>query len=93
MLLLLNLYNIGCRFIETSPGNKKIEGLYSITRAVGLHGDPNVKKFISPSPSIKSIKIESNFLCLIIATKGLWSALSYDKVAYLVQQVKKKSYN
>jgi hypothetical protein len=66
----------------------KIEGLYSITRGLGFHGDPNVKKYINCSPSIKSYKVESNEICIIIASKGLWKALSYDKVAQLVLQVK-----
>lgn len=77
----------GCHCIETSPGIKKIEGLYPITRGIGFHGDKHVKKFITPSPTVKSFKIEPNYVCLIIATKGLWSVLNYEKVAYLVQQV------
>ena len=71
-------------------GKLKIEGLYSITRALGFHGDPNVKRYILASPSLKSYKVEANEICLIIATKGLWKALSYDKVAQLVLQVCRK---
>jgi hypothetical protein len=92
VILLITIYHfkltsIGCRCIETSPGTKKIEGLYSITRGIGFHGDKHVKKFINPTPTVKSFRIESNYICIIVATKGLWSVLSYEKVAYLVQQV------
>lgn len=61
--------------------------MYSITRAFGFHGDKNVKRFIIPTPTVRSYKIESNHVCLIVATKGLWNALGYEKVADLVLQV------
>ena len=67
--------------METSPGNLKIKGLYSFTRAIGFNGDKTIKPFLSPVPSIKSLKVESSHACLIIGTKGLWNVLSYEKVA------------
>lgn len=68
-------------------GERKICGLYSITRGLGFHGDKQVKKFISAKPSVSTYKLESHYSALIIATKGLWSVLSYEQVAELVIQV------
>lgn len=73
--------------IVDQSGVKRLEGLYSITRGFGFHGDKNVKKFISATPSIKSYKIESNYACLIVATKGLWNTLNYKTVSDLVIEV------
>lgn len=58
--------------------------MYSITRGLGFHGDKEVKKYISPKPSVNTFKIERKYVALVIATKGLWSALNYDQVAELV---------
>jgi serine/threonine protein phosphatase PrpC len=77
----------GCKLLETSTGERKINGLYSITRGLGFHGDKSTKKFISSSPFTRSFKLESNHICLIIATKGLWSALNYEQVSEIVLQV------
>ena len=82
----LKVENNGGRVVETS-GIKKIEGIYNVTRGVGFHGDKNVKKFMNPSPSVKSYKLEPNFICMVIATKGLWKVLSYEKVAEIILQV------
>jgi serine/threonine protein phosphatase PrpC len=61
--------------------------MYTITRGLGFHGDKSIKQFILPTPTFKSYKVEPGDVCVIIATKGLWKALSYDKVAQLVLQV------
>ena len=73
--------------VRLSSGKLTVEGLYSITRGLGFHGDKSVKSFILPSPSFKSYKVEPTDMCLVIGTKGLWKALGYEKVAQLVLQV------
>lgn len=73
--------------IEVSSNQKLIAGLYSVTRGLGFHGDRQVKKYLSPRPTMNSFKIEPEYAVIIVATKGLWSALSYDQVTDLVLQV------
>lgn len=77
----------GGKIFETANGVRKLQGLYSITRALGFYGDKNVKGFIKPIPTVESFKIEPNFLCIIIATKGLWNTLNHEKVTDLVLEV------
>lgn len=77
----------GCNLINTLNGKKKIAGLFDITRCLGLYGHKEVKSYVSAVPSVKSYKIESNFICLIIASKGLWDVLNYSQVSELVLQV------
>ncbi len=69
---------------------KKLEGIYSVTRGLGFHGDKNIKKFISFQPSVRSYKIEENFVALIIATKGLWNFLSYKNAADIIFEVRQR---
>jgi serine/threonine protein phosphatase PrpC len=76
----------GANLIETSTGHYKIKGIIGATRATGFHGDNEIKQYLNATPSIKSYKIETNYVCLIIATKGLWQVLNYEKVADLVLQ-------
>ncbi len=73
--------------MKLSSGKLTIDGMYSITRGLGFHGDRAVKQFIMPTPTFKSYKVDPTDVCVIIATKGLWKVLSYDKVAQLVLQV------
>jgi len=58
-----------------------------MTRALGFHGDKSVKNYVHPVPTIRSHKLDPNFICIIVATKGLWNSLTYDKVAEIVLQV------
>ena len=81
------LFLIGCCLLESPKGRFKIEGQFDITRAFGFHGEVPVKKFISYVPSVKSVELDSNSICLIVATKGLWKTLGYDRVADIVLQV------
>lgn len=80
----------GGKVFETANGVRKLQGLYDITRALGFYGDKNIKCFIKATPTVESFKIEPNFLCVIIATKGLWGTLSHEKVADLVLEVVNK---
>jgi serine/threonine protein phosphatase PrpC len=64
-----------------------IEGQLDITRAFGFHGDSEIKKHITCYPSFKSIKIETKHICLVVATKGFWNVVGYERVADLVLQV------
>ncbi|CAF0703188.1 unnamed protein product [Brachionus calyciflorus] len=84
---LVALEKRGCQIIESSSGHKTICGLYSITRGLGFHGDNKIKKCILPKPSVRSYKIEENHVALIIATKGLWNFINYEKVADIVLQM------
>ncbi len=76
----------GCRIVESSKGQYKIESIFDMTRAFGFHGDKSVKRFICSVPSVKSIKIDKNCAAVVLGTKGLWNTLSYKKVANLVLQ-------
>jgi len=73
--------------VQTSSGQSTINGLYTMTRALGFHGDKSVKNYVHPVPTIRSHKLDPNFICIIVATKGLWNSLTYDKVAEIVLQV------
>ncbi len=70
-------------------GVKKLIGLYNVSRALGFHGDKNVKCFIKSEPTVESFKVEASFVCMILATKGLWNFLSHEQVTDLVNEVKK----
>ncbi len=76
----------GAKIFEVA-GVKKLLGLYSVSRALGFHGDRNVKSFIKSEPTIESFKVEENFICMIVATKGLWNFLSHEQVTDLVHEV------
>lgn len=77
----------GGKIFETAAGVKKLQGMYNISRALGFYGDKNVKCYLKSVPACESFRIESNYLCMIIATKGLWKSLSYECVAKLVNEV------
>ena len=76
-----------CHIIETDKESPKIEGMYEITRAFGFHGDMDIKKFVTYTPSVRSVELDENCACVIIATKGLWKFLSHETVCELVLEV------
>ncbi|CAF1555943.1 unnamed protein product, partial [Adineta ricciae] len=77
------------RVLETGipiSNNDLIDGVFETTRGLGNHGDKDLKKCVINTPYYQTYEIDSNFECIIIATEGLWEALSYDVVVEIVTQ-------
>ncbi|CAF1555792.1 unnamed protein product, partial [Adineta ricciae] len=77
------------RVLETGipiSNNGLIDGIFETTRGLGNHGDKDLKKCVINTPYCQTYEIDSNFECIIIATEGLWEALSYDIVVEIVTQ-------
>lgn len=60
-----------------------LEGQINITRGLGFHGNPKLKKFIIPVPHTMTIPIDDLCQFLILATNGLWEVLDKKEVTAL----------
>jgi len=72
--------------IEISENNL-VAGILETTRALGNHGDKDIKKSIINTPYTWSYEIDATLECIIIASEGLWQVLRYDVVVDIVTQV------
>ncbi|XP_004692239.1 PREDICTED: protein phosphatase 2C-like domain-containing protein 1 [Condylura cristata] len=72
-------------FISSNEPHGLLEGKTTITRGLGFHGNPKLKKFIIPAP--RTISVPINNLCqfLILATNGLWEVLDMKEVTALAK--------
>nr|XP_033788754.1 protein phosphatase 2C-like domain-containing protein 1 [Geotrypetes seraphini] len=61
-----------------------VEGTTKVTRALGCHGDPKLKKSVIPIPSTISVPIEQSGQFLILASGGLWEVLNRNEVVSIV---------
>jgi serine/threonine protein phosphatase PrpC len=69
--------------------NDLIDGIFETTRGLGNHGDKDLKKCVINSPYVRTFDIDPTMECIILATEGLWQALSYDVVVEIVTRVTK----
>lgn len=73
-------------------GTMRVQGELAVTRAFGDH---KYKSLITSKPHVVNMKLSED--CdnefLILATDGLWNALSYEEVATLVTSMKEKPEN
>lgn len=60
-----------------------IEGQARVTRGLGFHGNPKLKKVIIPAPQTISVPIDDLCQFLILATNGLWEVLDKKEVTAL----------
>lgn len=79
--------SLGSKLIKMGSNVYTIDGQIDVSRALGFHGDSNIKKNLTCFPSFKSIKTEAKNICLIVATRGFWNVIGYERVADLVHQV------
>jgi serine/threonine protein phosphatase PrpC len=83
-----------CRILEwcllgaSISDNGLIDGIIETTRALGNHGDKDLKKCLSNSPYCWTYEIDPSLECIILATEGLWNVLQYDVVVDIVTQVR-----
>ncbi|XP_037681308.1 protein phosphatase 2C-like domain-containing protein 1 [Choloepus didactylus] len=60
-----------------------LEGELKITRGLGFHGNPKLKKLVIPAPQTISVPIDDLCQFLILATNGLWDVLDNKEVISL----------
>lgn len=72
----------GARISSNEP-HGLLEGQTKITRGLGFHGNPKLKKFIIPVPQTMSVPIDDLCQFLILATNGLWQVLDKKEVTAL----------
>ncbi|OCT74152.1 hypothetical protein XELAEV_18033110mg [Xenopus laevis] len=65
------------------------QGLESVCRGLGYHGDPKLKKSIIPAPCTLSVPINPNCEFLVLGSSGLWDVLSDREVVSIAMNVLK----
>ncbi|XP_074125306.1 protein phosphatase 2C-like domain-containing protein 1 [Sminthopsis crassicaudata] len=57
------------------------EGIVKITRGLGFHGNPKLRKSVIPVPHTISVSIDDTCQFLIVATTGLWDVIDQNEAA------------
>ncbi|XP_023360944.2 protein phosphatase 2C-like domain-containing protein 1 [Sarcophilus harrisii] len=57
------------------------EGIVKITRGLGFHGNPKLRKSVIPVPQTISVSIDDTCQFLIVATTGLWDVIDQNEAA------------
>ncbi|NXT48009.1 PP2D1 protein, partial [Pluvianellus socialis] len=69
--------------ISTNEPDGLVEGYLRTTRGLGHHGDPILKRSVTPVPHTISVPIDDTCQFLILASNGLWEVLDYNEVLAL----------
>ncbi|XP_008110915.2 protein phosphatase 2C-like domain-containing protein 1 [Anolis carolinensis] len=69
--------------ISSNEPKGLIEGLTKNTRALGHHGNPQLKETVIPVPHTISFPVDDSCQFLILATNGLWEVLDRGEVVQL----------
>ncbi|XP_076986149.1 protein phosphatase 2C-like domain-containing protein 1 isoform X2 [Tamandua tetradactyla] len=73
----------GAIISSNEPNGFFLEGQLKITRGLGFHGNPKLKKLVIPAPQTISVPIDDLCQFLILATNGLWDVLDKKEVISL----------
>ncbi|XP_027728270.1 protein phosphatase 2C-like domain-containing protein 1 [Vombatus ursinus] len=73
--------------ISSNEPNGYTEGLVQITRGLGFHGNPNLRKSVIPVPQTISVPIDDTCQFLIVATTGLWDVIDKNEAAAIVMSL------
>lgn len=73
--------------ISSNEPHGLLEGQTKMTRGLGFHGNPKLKKFIIPAPQTISVPIDTLCQFLILATSGLWEVLDVKEVTALAMAI------
>ncbi|XP_075443033.1 protein phosphatase 2C-like domain-containing protein 1 [Ascaphus truei] len=73
--------------ISTNEDWGLVEGISRVTRGLGFHGDPKLKKGVIPAPHTISIPIYHSCQFLVLASSGLWEVLSDKEVVGIAKEV------
>ena len=60
---------------------------FELTRALGLHGAPELKRSMSATPHQTRVALDEHCAVLLIASEALFRALEPDHVGALVHEV------
>ncbi|XP_072507317.1 protein phosphatase 2C-like domain-containing protein 1 isoform X2 [Notamacropus eugenii] len=63
------------------------EGIVQITRGLGFHGNPNLRKSVIPAPQTISVPIDDTCQFLIVATTGLWDVIDKNEAAAIAMSL------
>ncbi|CAN2389755.1 Protein phosphatase 2C-like domain-containing protein 1, partial [Pristimantis euphronides] len=74
-------------YISSNANCGLIEGFSRFTRALGFHGDRQLKNSVIPAPYTISIPIANTCQFLILASSGLWEVLSSREVVAMAQDL------
>ena len=73
--------------ISISSRTSTVNGLFSSTRGLGNHGDPDLKTAIISSPSITVSKIDPSDQFLILFTAGISDIFNDEEVMFLLEDI------
>ncbi|XP_066440882.1 protein phosphatase 2C-like domain-containing protein 1 [Eleutherodactylus coqui] len=74
-------------YISSNESYGLVEGFSRFTRALGFHGDPQLKNSVIPAPYTISIPISNACQFLILASNGLWEIFSTSEVVAMAQDL------
>lgn len=67
--------------------NKKVNAVLPITRGLGNHGDPKLRKCVIPEAFTSTATINDYSQFAIFATSGFWSVVGIDEAFYIVKSL------
>ncbi|XP_068944561.1 protein phosphatase 2C-like domain-containing protein 1 [Petaurus breviceps papuanus] len=73
--------------ISSNEPNGFTEGIVQITRGLGFHGNPNLRKSVIPVPQTISVPIDDTCQFLIVATTGLWDVIDKNEAAAIAMSL------
>ncbi|XP_043823093.1 protein phosphatase 2C-like domain-containing protein 1 [Dromiciops gliroides] len=73
--------------ISSNEPNGFTEGIVQITRGLGFHGNPTLRKSVIPVPQTISVPIDDTCQFLIVATTGLWDVIDTNEAAAIAMSL------
>ena len=76
--------------LSTSDKDSRLNGVLSVTRGLGNHGDKKLKDCVVVDPHVTTVPIDQYAQFLVLASHGVWEVFSPEEVASLLSKVKLK---
>ena len=64
-----------------------VRGVSPVTRALGLHGEPDLKRAIAPEPQVAHCVLDQHSVCLILDSDGLFRVFRPSDIRILLLDV------
>ncbi|GFR85649.1 protein phosphatase 2C-like domain-containing protein 1 [Elysia marginata] len=70
--------------LSSSEKDSRVNGVLSVTRSLGNHGDSKLKDCVIVDPHVTSVPIDQYAQILVLASSGVWDVLSDEEVTSLL---------
>jgi len=73
--------------LSTSDKDSRLNGVLSVTRGLGNHGDKKLKDCVVVDPHVTTVPIDQYAQFLVLASHGVWEVFSPEEVASLLSKM------